>query len=365
MSAQIPQTMKAIVQQEKENWISVQEVPVPTLEDNEVLIKVLYAAQNPTDWKHAEWISEPGVINGCDFSGEVVKLGNNLKVDLKVGDKIAGTTHGGIYKDRGSYAEYARIESDLCFKIPDSLKPEEAATFGVAWVTACQALLSSQGNAFPPEKVPEGSWYIIYGASSSVGSFAITLAKSLGYKVIGVASKHSFELIKSYGVDETLDYNDPEEEIVKKAKEITNGEGVALALDTISKPETWKLTVKLMSKKAKQLNVILSPPSKEDNDKYAPGITIKSTLMYTLFGKKFNFNPRGGSEKPNYIPANLEDRKFGEKVFEKTPEFIEKYGIKPNPIQVRQGGLTDVDAGFKEMKEGKVSGKKLVYKIAQ
>ncbi|OCF71937.1 enoyl reductase [Kwoniella mangroviensis CBS 8886] len=360
MSTEIPKTMKAIVQQDKERWISIQEKPVPQLEENEVLIKVDYAAQNPTDWKHALKVSEPGVINGCDFAGTIVKLGPNLKTPLQIGDKIAGCTHGGIYKDRGSYAQYARIESDMCFKIPDGLKPEEAATFGVAWVTACQAILESQKHAFPPQKVPEGSWYIIYGASSSVGLFAIPLAKALGYKVLGVCSPHSFDLIKSYGADEAVDYHDKEAAIAK-AKEIT-GCGVPLAFDTISESETWKLTVAMMGDKAKQLNLILPPPSEEDKQKYAKGVTVDWTLMYTLFGREFNFTPV--APKPTIIPAKPEDRKFGEEVFAKTPEFITKYGIKPNPIDLRSGGLNDVSNGFKEMKDGKVSGKKIVYKIA-
>ncbi|OCF36542.1 enoyl reductase [Kwoniella heveanensis CBS 569] len=359
MSTSIPKTMRAVVQQEKEKWIEVKEVDVPELEDNEVLIKVDYAAQNPTDWKHAVAQSVPGVINGNDYAGTVVKLGPNLKVPLKVGDKVAGTTHGGIYKDRGAFAEYAKISSDLCFKIPEGMKPEEAATYGIAWVTACQAILASQGHAFPPEKVPEGSWYIVYGASSSVGLFAVPLAKSLGYKVLAVCSPHSFDLVKSYGADEVVDYHD-KDAAVAKAKKITGG-GVEKAFDTISEGESWKITAAMMGEKGKRLNIILMPPSEEERKKYAPGIEIEWTLMYTLHGREFNFTPR--KPEPMIIPAKPEDAAFGAKVYERTPEFYTKYNVKPNPVDLREEGLDGVSDGFKHMKEGKVSGKKLVYKI--
>ncbi|WWD15860.1 hypothetical protein CI109_100284 [Kwoniella shandongensis] len=354
MSDQIPKTMRAVVQKQDEKWVEVKEVPVPTLEKNEVLVEIEYAAQNPTDWKHATGISPPGVQNGCDFAGTVVSLGSELDVPLKVGDKVAGCTHGGIYKDRGAYAEYARIDSDMCFKVPEGMKLEEASTFGVAWVTACQALIDSQKKQFPTQdKVPKGTWYVIYGASSSVGLFAVLLAKAMGYKIIGVASPHSFDLVKSYGADEVLDYHDGDKAIADALK-LTDGEGVEYALDTISEGDSWRITLGMMGKKGKQLNGIL--PVTDEAKKLNPKIEIVFTVMYTLFGKEFKFGP-------NTVPASEHDHEFGKAIFANTAELITKHGIKANPVSIR-GGLDDVSDGFKEMQAGKVSGKKLVYKIA-
>lgn len=78
------------------------------------------------------------MINGCDYAGTVVKLGSQLKAPLKIGDKVAGCVHGGWSKEEGSYAEYAAIDSNMCFIVPDGMKMEEAATYGVGWVTAAQ-----------------------------------------------------------------------------------------------------------------------------------------------------------------------------------------------------------------------------------
>jgi NADPH:quinone reductase-like Zn-dependent oxidoreductase len=89
-------------------------------------------------------MSPPGAILGCDFSGTVVKLGRNLKnPNIQLGDQVAGCVHGGLFKDKGSYAQYLRAESDLIFKVPESINMEQAATFGVAWVTTCQVSQST------------------------------------------------------------------------------------------------------------------------------------------------------------------------------------------------------------------------------
>ncbi|AFR97565.1 enoyl reductase [Cryptococcus neoformans C23] len=357
-SPQIPQTMRAWVQTE-DNTLAIQETPVPQPMANQVLIKVEYAAQNPTDWKHAEFLSLPGVINGCDYAGTVVKVGSNLKTPLKVGDKVAGTVHGGYFKDEGSYADYATVDSDMCFVVPEGMKLEDAATFGVAWVTACQTIVQRQGKAFPPgdTKVSGNPWYIIYGASTSVGLFGIQVAKSLGYKVLGVCSPHSFDLAKSYGADATVSYHDQEKAIVEALK-ITDG-GAEYALDTISEGDTFRVTIGMMGKKGKQLNCILAVP--DEVKQINPNLKVEWSLMYTLFGVDFIFTPRIPNSE--VLPASKEDRAFGEETFAKTPELITKFGVKPNPVVIA-GGFEDVIKALDALKNGKVSGKKQVIKIS-
>ncbi len=84
-------------------------------------------------------MSPPNAILGCDLSGIVISLGSSpTNKSIQIGDKVAGCVHGGLFHDKGSYAEYARTESDLIFKVPEGGKMEEMAVFGVPWVTACQ-----------------------------------------------------------------------------------------------------------------------------------------------------------------------------------------------------------------------------------
>ncbi len=65
----------------------------PIKGENEVLIKVVCAALNPTDWKHAK-ICWPGYIVGCDFSGTVEEIGREVDADLRIGDRVGGVVHG-------------------------------------------------------------------------------------------------------------------------------------------------------------------------------------------------------------------------------------------------------------------------------
>ncbi|KIR68814.1 hypothetical protein I312_100089 [Cryptococcus bacillisporus CA1280] len=357
-SPQIPQTMRAWVETE-DYTLAIKEIPVPQPKANQVLVKVEYAAQNPTDWKHEDFLSVPGVINGCDYAGTVVKVGPDLKIPLKVGDKVAGTVHGGYFKDEGSYADYAAVDSNMCFVVPEGMKLEEAATFGVAWVTACQTIIQRQGKAFPPgdTKVSGNPWYIIYGASTSVGLFGIQVAKSLGYKVLGVCSPHSFDLAKSYGADATVSYHDQEKAVAEVLK-ITDG-GSEYALDTISEDDTFKLTISMMGNKGKQLNCVLAVP--DEVKQINPNLKVEWSAMYTLFGADFILTPRIPDSE--IWPANKEDRAFGEEIFAKTSELIIKFGFKPNPVAV-VGGFGDVVYALNALRNGEVSGRKQVIKIS-
>ncbi|OCF44732.1 hypothetical protein I317_01421 [Kwoniella heveanensis CBS 569] len=355
MSDSIPQRMKALVQNDA-SWVSIQEVTVPELGDNQVLVKVKYAALNPADWKLAAHMSLPDVIQGADFSGTIVKLGNNLKVPLQVGDNVAGFVHGGNTEDEGAFAQYLKVDSDLLWKVPEGIKMEDAATIGLTWMTASQVIFSSQKHDLPPTKVSSDSWYVVYGASSSVGLFAVNIAKTLGYKVLAFASPHSAELVKSYGADHVVDYHDSDK-AVAEAQEITGG-GAKLGFDTIAESGTYQVSVRALGKKGKQLNAINQ--ASEGDKKINPNVEIVNTVVYTIFGKEMNFSPR--TPEPFIIPAVPEAREFATKIYAATPELITKFGIKPNPVEIR-GGLENVEAGLKELQAGKVSGKKLVYKI--
>lgn len=78
---------------------------MPKLDKNEILVKVAYVSQNPTDWKHSAFLSPAGVVIGCDYSGVVVQLGDGLaNGEWKVGDHVAGMVHGGKFTDKGSFA---------------------------------------------------------------------------------------------------------------------------------------------------------------------------------------------------------------------------------------------------------------------
>ena len=75
-------------------------------------------------------IGVPGTINGCDFSGYIVKVGKNVSTP-KVGDHVAGFVHGSTFTDEGAFAEYVKAPAELVWVVPENtLSHEEAATYG-------------------------------------------------------------------------------------------------------------------------------------------------------------------------------------------------------------------------------------------
>jgi NADPH:quinone reductase-like Zn-dependent oxidoreductase len=114
--------------------------------------------QNPTDWKHIDTRSPPGAILGCDYTGRVAASADSGARDhIKVGTRVAGWVHGNLFPDRGAFAQYLKVPADLTFVVPDKVKPEEAAAFGIPYFTSFQGLHHSQKSGWPPVK-ESGKW---------------------------------------------------------------------------------------------------------------------------------------------------------------------------------------------------------------
>ncbi|KAJ9115877.1 hypothetical protein QFC22_005019 [Naganishia vaughanmartiniae] len=359
----IPSKMKALVLHDTEHSAEVKEHPVPELQDNDILVKVAYVAQNPTDWKHVAFWGKPKATDGCDYSGKVVALGKNLKDDSwQIGDLAAGIVHGGQFKDRGAFAEYLRVPSNAAWKVPPSSSKvglREAPVYGIGFGTAAQALYARLDVPYPPAKIQGDEWFLVYGGSTSVGLFAVQLAKLAGFKVIATCSPKNFDLVKKYGADEVVDYKDSEAAI-KKIRSVT-GESLKRGLDTISETSSLKIVLNSYAdsdangKRKLQLLLPISDEGKELAEKR--GIQAETNWVYTCISDTFHFFKDITIEG---IPA---DKEFYAKLSKDTPAFIEEYGIRPNPITDMPGGLGGLLKGFDYMASGKVSASKLVYKV--
>ncbi|KAG9127727.1 hypothetical protein FRC07_010339 [Ceratobasidium sp. 392] len=375
MSGSLPQTMKALVAQEGKT-VGVQDIPLPTPDETEVLIRVHSIAQNPTDWKHADNISKPGNLMGCDFAGTVVKLGSDTITSVKVGDTVAGFVHGGksparsvvsylilllpfigMYTDRGAFAQYTKAQADLVWKFsPSSVSFDEAATMGCALWTAVQAFYNRMGLAEPSTPSTKGEWILIHGGSTSLGLFSTQLAKLSGYKVVATVSPKNSELLKSLGADATVDYR--ASDVVEQIQNAT-GNTLKFAFDTISEGESQFICVKSLapaSEGAPGKVVVVLAPNKEAialrND-----VVIQHTLIYTVFGRSFGYHPKA------QFPASAEDHNHMAAWMPKLTELVNSGKVKPNPVKLWSGGLEAVKDGFQYMREGKVSAAKIVYNV--
>jgi len=198
-------TMKAVYIQKygRSDVMETGDIAVPSLQPNQVLIKVKAVSLNPRDWLLMRGIypfkklAEPfPIILGSDMSGTVVSTGAEA-TKYKVGDDVFGMQP--IKGKFGALAEYAAIKESAVTLKPAALSHTDAAAMPCAGMTSFQAIRDLA-------KVKTGETILINGASGGVGTYAIQMAKAAGAYVIAVCGPTNQKLCTSLGADETIDY---------------------------------------------------------------------------------------------------------------------------------------------------------------
>lgn len=184
--------------------------PVPVTGREEVLVKVRATTVTSGDWRIRSLQMPPGFgalarpifgfskprqpVLGSEASGEVVSLGSEVK-DFRVGDRVVLFDGAKM----GCHAEFKCANSAKCMaKIPDHVDYINAAAMPFGGTTALHFLRKTA--------VAKGDCVLVIGASGSVGSSLVQLAKHFGASVTGICSGPNVEMVRSLGADDVIDY---------------------------------------------------------------------------------------------------------------------------------------------------------------
>ncbi|KXT12699.1 hypothetical protein AC579_3280 [Pseudocercospora musae] len=307
---------------------TIQDVAIPRAAPGQVLTKVVYSGSNPKDWKRAAMPDGQPKNQGDDISGVVHEVGEDVS-EFKPGDRVFAFHE--MLKPGGSYAEQA-----------------QGAAIPLAALTAAVGLfarLQLPAPFLPRLKDAEPLPLVVYGAASAVGSYAVQLASRANIHpllcVAGNGAAHVEKYIDRSKGDTVIDYRNGNDALVKGLKEAARGRKLEYAFDAVSEKGSIENLGQVLDQETGRVTFVL--PGK----KYELPGKIKQSI--TTVGSVHGF------------PDDLKD--FGYVYFRYIAKGLQEGWFKPQPQEVIPGGLEGVEQGLRNLKEGKASAVKYVFKI--
>ncbi|KAJ5691856.1 alcohol dehydrogenase [Penicillium macrosclerotiorum] len=315
--------------------------PTPDPAENEVVIKVAYAAVNPVDWKVQDF---PGIplpypfIFGTDVAGTVAQVGSQV-TRFHLGQRVIGHCDGFHTKKatNAAYQLYSTCNEILVSPVPESLPLANAAVLPIAVDTAATALYAHLKLPLPTlAPKPIGKRILIWGGSSSVGTAAIQLAVASGLEVVTTASSANHELMKSLGATHVFNYKDPD--TVNNLTALLKPQDYVV--DCISTKDTQVTCGEILGKVGGGLLPVMTIPEETLPD------NVQSSFVICL-DIETKFPHLGEAIWHDFIPRALAAGSFQ---------------AKPDP-QIVYGGLSKVQEAIDLQRKG-VSARKVVVEIS-
>lgn len=257
--------------------LELREIDKPVPKENEVLIKVYATTATAGDWRMRSakpflvrlynGLFKPTRVNilGFELSGVVQEVGKKV-TRFKPGDEVFASCGFKF----GAYAEYRCLPANELIALkPSRMTFEEAAAVPIGGLTALR-LLKAAG-------LKRGHKILIYGASGSVGTFAIQIAKAYGASVTAVCSAANSELVKSLGAESVIDYT--KEDFTKAFPPFD------VILDAVGK--TSKSACKAILNPGGKYVTVSSTPKAGPNDLFQLKDLIESGKLKSVIDRKY------------------------------------------------------------------------------
>ncbi|PPQ66672.1 hypothetical protein CVT24_008825, partial [Panaeolus cyanescens] len=321
----------------------VGETQVPQPGPGEILIKVMAAGLNPSDWKNrksAFFIPAYPAILGLDLAGDVEAVGEGVE-EFKKGDRVF--FQGEFGNRTAGFQQYAIGFAVTTARIPDGVSYDEAAALPVA-LTAAYAGLGNPnpdglGFTVPNSKEHEGKYagepIMVLGGATSVGQLVIQIAKLMGFSpIITTASLSNAQELQAFGADHILDRKLSNAEINTQLQTILAGRPLKTVYDTVSSADTQKLAMDIIVPGGQIVIVYLATEKSTDD-------------------KRVNF-VLGGLRMPPHV--ELLENLYHDVV----SDWLASGVIKPNRVEILPDGLNGIPEGLRRLEADEASRVKLI-----
>jgi len=201
--------------------LAVGEMETPRPGAGEVLVRLATSGVNPSDVKsrRGRSLAFPRIVPHSDGAGIIAGVGEGVS-HARVGQRV-WLWNAQWKRPFGTAAEFVSLPEEHAVPLPDGVDFAAGACLGIPALTAMQAVRLQGPIA--------GKTLLVTGAGSAVGHYATQIAKVRGARVIGTASEAKADHARSAGADAVIDYRG--EDVAKRAKEVTGGEGVDGIID--------------------------------------------------------------------------------------------------------------------------------------
>jgi len=354
----VPQSFKAAVVHQPKVQNVVPERSLGHLESGEVGIKITATAVNPVDWKMRDYdafISEYPAILGSDAAGVIASIELDVS-GFAVGDRVF---FQGIIGKYGSstFQQFCKMPAVLVSKTPSNISDEQAACISLTTMAAVTAFYGNDGYGLAPprdkegEKAGKGKAIVVIGGASSVGQYAIQLARLSGFeRIITNASPTNQEFFKGFGAHIVPDRTRPSPEDFKA---VIGEFPLELVFDAISAKATKALAVQIVQAAKTATNQVVTlhavhsevidPDTAALSRSKEPDVGMKQVLSI------------GSTPALRHLSEPMAKNLRGEN------GYIAKGLLTPNRLHVVSGGLVAVEEALALNKKG-VSGVKVIFR---